>query len=160
MKKMLKTLYDSFVDNIYSEVVKSPVRILPITFLFLCILGGILLYLPFSGTMSFIDALFTAVSGVCVTGLSVSDIAIQLNTFGQFTLMLLIQVGGPAINSSFLENGLLDEVSTVMGLGVDGRKDMPSIFDGFNMDKSVVHLKFKTAKVFETGAVWLRYNIV
>lgn len=78
----------------------------------------------------------------------------------QFNIERMSVVGGPAINSSFLENGLLDEVSIVIGLGVDGRKDMPSIFDGFNMDKSVVHLKFKTAKVFETGAVWLRYNIV
>ena len=75
MKKLFKSLYGLFVDNIYSEAVKSPVRILPVTFLFLCILGGILLVLPISGTMSFIDALFTAVSGVCVTGLSVSDIA-------------------------------------------------------------------------------------
>ena len=97
MEKLLKRLYHSFIDNIYSEAVKSPVRILPLTFLFLCIAGGILLFLPISGKMSFIDALFTAVSGVCVTGLSVSDIATQLNTFGQFILMVLIQVGGLGI---------------------------------------------------------------
>ncbi len=97
MNNLLKKLRDSFIDNIYSEAVKSPVRILPVTFFFLCLLGGILLFLPFLGTMSFIDALFTSVSGVCVTGLSVSDIATQLNSFGQFTLMLLIQVGGLGI---------------------------------------------------------------
>lgn len=97
MEKLFKSLYGLFVDNIYSEAVKSPVRILPVTFLFLCILGGILLFLPISGTMSFIDALFTAVSGVCVTGLSVSDIATQLTTVGQFILMILIQVGGLGI---------------------------------------------------------------
>ena len=72
MKKTLKILYNLFVNNIYSEVIKSPVRILPITFLFLCTFGGFLLFLPISGKMTFIDALFTAVSGVCVTGLSVS----------------------------------------------------------------------------------------
>ena len=97
MNKLLKKIYGLFVDNIYSEAVKSPFRILPITFLFLCILGGVLLFLPISGRMSFIDAMFTAVSGVCVTGLSVSDIATQLTTFGQFILMLLIQVGGLGI---------------------------------------------------------------
>ena len=88
MKKILNNLYNSFISNVYDEVVKSPVRILPVTFFVLCILGGIFLYLPCSGTMSFIDALFTAVSGVCVTGLSVSDIVTQLNTFGQFILMV------------------------------------------------------------------------
>lgn len=97
MEKLVKKLYGLFIDNIYSEVVKSPVRILPITFLFLCLIGGILLFLPISGEMSFIDAMFTAVSGVCVTGLSVSDIATQLTTLGQFILMLLIQAGGLGI---------------------------------------------------------------
>ena len=97
MKQLIKKTYGLFIDNIYSEAVKSPIRILPLTFLFLCIFGGILLFLPISGRMSFIDALFTAVSGVCVTGLSVSDIATQLTTFGQFILMILIQVGGLGI---------------------------------------------------------------
>ena len=97
MKKIFNGLYNSFISNVYDEVVKSPVRILPVTFFILCVLGGIFLYLPCSGKMSFIDALFTAVSGVCVTGLSVSDIATQLNTFGQFVLMVLIQVGGLGI---------------------------------------------------------------
>ncbi len=99
MEKRFKKFCSFFIDTIYSEAVKSPVRILPMTFLFLCILGGILLYLPFSGEMSFIDALFTSVSGVCVTGLSVSDISKELTTVGQFILMVLIQVGGLGIMS-------------------------------------------------------------
>ena len=99
MKKICMRLYDLFVDNIYDEVIKSPVRILPITFLIICLIGGILLYLPCCGSMSFIDALFTSVSGVCVTGLSVQDIATQLSTLGQFVLMFLIQVGGLGIMS-------------------------------------------------------------
>ena len=99
MEKICKRLYDLFINNIYNEVVKSPVRILPITFLILCLFGGILLYLPCCGEMSFIDALFTSVSGVCVTGLSVQDIATKLNTSGQLILMLLIQAGGLGIMS-------------------------------------------------------------
>ena len=99
MKKIFNGLCDSFISNVYDEVIKSPVRILPVTFLILCALGGILLYLPCCGEMSFIDALFTSVSGVCVTGLSVQDIATELNTFGQFILMLLIQAGGLGIMS-------------------------------------------------------------
>ena len=99
MIKIFKRANDLFIDNIYNEVVKSPVRILPITFLILCILGGVLLALPYFGEMSFIDALFTSVSGVCVTGLSVQDISTQLNLGGQFILMLLIQAGGLGIMS-------------------------------------------------------------
>jgi len=99
MKKFFNSLCDSFISNVYSEVVKSPVRILPVTFLILCFLGGILLYLPCCGSMSFIDALFTSVSGVCVTGLSVQDIATKLSLLGQFTLMILIQAGGLGIMS-------------------------------------------------------------
>ena len=99
MKKFFEGLCDSFISNVYEEVVKSPVRILPVTFLILCILGGVLLYLPCCGEMSFIDALFTSVSGVCVTGLSVQDISIKLTLVGQIILMLLIQVGGLGIMS-------------------------------------------------------------
>ncbi|MBQ6516694.1 hypothetical protein IJI31_05890 [bacterium] len=99
MEKIAKKISGLFVDVVYAEAVKSPVRILPATFLMLCLLGGILLYFPFSGKMSFIDALFTSVSGVCVTGLSVSDISTELTILGQFILMLLIQVGGLGIMS-------------------------------------------------------------
>jgi len=99
MKKIVEGLCDSFISNVYDEVVKSPVRILPVTFLILCVLGGVLLYLPCCGSMSFIDALFTSVSGVCVTGLSVQDIATKLSPLGQFLLMLLIQAGGLGIMS-------------------------------------------------------------
>ena len=99
MVKFLKKLYKLFLNNIYDEIIKSPIRILPVTFLILCLLGGILLYLPCFGEMNFIDALFTSTSGVCVTGLSVQDIATKLNFGGQFVLMLLIQVGGLGIMS-------------------------------------------------------------
>jgi len=99
MKKIFNVLYNSFISSIYDELVKSPVKMLPVSFLILCILGGVLLYLPCCGKMAFIDALFTSVSGVCVTGLSVQDISTELNIFGQFILMLLIQTGGLGIMS-------------------------------------------------------------
>ena len=99
MKKWFNRFCDSFISNVYEEVVKSPVRILPVTFIILCFLGGVLLYLPCCGRMSFIDALFTSVSGVCVTGLSVQDISTELNILGQFVLMFLIQAGGLGIMS-------------------------------------------------------------
>lgn len=141
MKNICKSLYGTFVNNIYSEVVKSPARILPVTFLFLCILGGILLFLPISGAMTFIDALFTAVSGVCVTGLSVSDIATKLNTFGQFILMLLIQVGGLGIMT------ISSVIFLILGkkMSVTYEKNARSMFDAESKEeiKEALFLIFK-----------------
>lgn len=57
----------------------------------------LLLLLPFStksGHISFIDALFTATSGVCVTGLIVQDTSTYFTSFGQVIILTLIQLGG------------------------------------------------------------------
>ncbi|MEN6484562.1 MAG: TrkH family potassium uptake protein [Syntrophobacteraceae bacterium] len=61
----------------------------------ICAGAGILM-LPLSTVsgVSLIDALFTATSAVCVTGLTVVDTGTVYTVFGQFVIMLLIQVGG------------------------------------------------------------------
>ena len=46
------------------------------------------------GSLSFIDALFTSTSAVCITGLTVVDTATTFTTTGQVVLLLLIQIGG------------------------------------------------------------------
>lgn len=75
----------------------------------------------------------------------------------KFAVKCLAVVGGTKINSAFLREGLLDEISILIGTGIDGRKDMPAVFDGFAMDTSVTLLKLKDVKAFDSGAVWLRY---
>lgn len=77
----------------------------------------------------------------------------------KFSVERLGIVGGPMINSAFLEAGLLDEISILIGLGIDGRKGMPTVFDGFSIDKKTIPLKLKGVKIFENGAVWLRYFV-
>ena len=72
-------------------------RILLVGFLLLILTGALLFRLPVMSTgepLSFVDALFTATSAVCVTGLSVLDPGTDLTFFGQLLLMLLIQFGG------------------------------------------------------------------
>lgn len=75
------------------------------------LLGTGLLMLPISsrsGSMTnFFDALFTATSAVCVTGLTVVDTATHWNGFGQVVIMLLIQIGGFGIMISAGMIGLL-----------------------------------------------------
>ena len=67
-------------------------------FLVIIIVGTFLLSLPISSNngewFNFIDSFFTSTSAVCVTGLSVSDVAFQFSLFGQIVLLLLIQIGG------------------------------------------------------------------
>lgn len=76
----------------------SPPRLLAITIVGLILVGGILLWLPMSSapgrSISLLDAIFTATSAVCVTGLIVVDTPNQFSQVGLIILMLLIQLGG------------------------------------------------------------------
>ena len=76
----------------------SPQQILITGFTGVILLGGILLALPVSSAAgkftNFIDALFTATSAVCVTGLIVVNTATHWSLFGKIVICLLIQIGG------------------------------------------------------------------
>lgn len=73
-------------------------------FSFLILIGTLLLFMPLSwqgsNKLSLIDALFTATSAVCVTGLIVVDTA-QFSIFGKIVLMLLIKAGGLGLVTFF-----------------------------------------------------------
>jgi trk system potassium uptake protein TrkH len=78
----------------------SPERIFILGFAGYTLLGTFLLWLPFSAgntPLSFIDALFTSTSAVCVTGLATIDIGKDLSLAGQVITILLFQVGGLGI---------------------------------------------------------------
>jgi trk system potassium uptake protein TrkH len=76
----------------------SPPLILVGGFLLIISIGTILLMLPISNRsgehLVFIDALFTATSAACVTGLVVVDVGTTFNLFGQIVIMVLMQLGG------------------------------------------------------------------
>lgn len=79
----------------------TPYQILVLGFAGLILSGALLLMLPIAaadGTgLSFIDALFTATSAVCVTGLIVVDTGTYFSLFGQLVIISLIQAGGLGI---------------------------------------------------------------
>ncbi|MEW6350919.1 MAG: potassium transporter TrkG [Thermodesulfobacteriota bacterium] len=61
------------------------------------LIGALLLWLPWSqgtGNVTFVDALFTSTSAVCVTGLTTVDTSKDFTRFGQVVILLLIQTGG------------------------------------------------------------------
>jgi len=76
----------------------NPPRILVIGFFALIIMGAILLSLPLSTAdgqgLAAVDALFTATSALCVTGLVVADTGTTFTVYGQMVILFLIQVGG------------------------------------------------------------------
>ena len=76
----------------------SPVQLLALGFAIIIFVGACLLALPFASrdgeALRFYDALFTAVSATCVTGLVVCDTATQFSFFGQLVIICLIQIGG------------------------------------------------------------------
>ena len=76
-------------------------QIIIIGFSSVILLGTLLLMLPISSRTgeftSFADALFTSTSAVCVTGLIVFDTATYWSLFGQFVIMLLIEIGGMGV---------------------------------------------------------------
>ncbi|MDI3257551.1 MAG: TrkH family potassium uptake protein [Kyrpidia sp.] len=76
----------------------TPARVLVLGFAVVIFAGGILLSLPVASQngqgLDFLDALFTATSAVCVTGLVVVDTGTYFSHFGQIVILLLIQIGG------------------------------------------------------------------
>lgn len=79
--------------------------------------------------------------------------------FEEFGVERMGIVGGAAINTAFLNDGLLDEISILIGAGIDGRAEMPSVFDGREMSYPLTHLTLSGVKKFDSGAVWLRYKV-
>lgn len=79
----------------------NPAQILPITFFLLCLIGSFLLALPGASTqgISILDAAFTSVSAVCVTGLIVLDTPKDFTGLGLGIILILIQLGGLGIMS-------------------------------------------------------------
>ena len=89
--------FDKFIQ-------KQPTgRLIALGFALVILIGAGLLLLPFSvrpdAEVSFIDALFTSTSAVCVTGLIAIDTADHFTFFGQAVLAGLIQIGGLGVSS-------------------------------------------------------------
>ncbi|MBU0672578.1 MAG: TrkH family potassium uptake protein [Candidatus Margulisbacteria bacterium] len=88
-----------------------PAQLMLISFSFAIAVGTILLALPAAtatgSEATFIDALFTSTSAVCVTGLIVQDTATYFSPFGQMVILALIQLGGLGIMTFSVSLALL-----------------------------------------------------
>ena len=80
-----------------------PGRLIALGFALVILAGALILKLPVSvwpdAEVSFVDALFTSTSAVCVTGLIAIDVADHFTPFGQAVVAVLIQIGGGRVRA-------------------------------------------------------------
>ena len=80
------------------KLIENPPLVLGISFAFIILVGAMLLNLPIASknveSVGFINALFTASSATCVTGLIVVNTAAHWTIFGKIVIITLIQIGG------------------------------------------------------------------
>lgn len=90
----------------FSTLHKNPYLYILLAYVLAIFTGALLLMLPISTTVdiSFIDAIYTATSAICVTGLTVLDTGTVYTVFGQLVIVSWIQIGGIGITvfSSFI----------------------------------------------------------
>lgn len=118
-KEKLTDMLYRFVSTLMKR--QSPARLISLGFALVILTGAILLVLPISvrdgAEVSFIDALFTSTSAVCVTGLIAVDTADHFTIFGRTVVALLIQIGGLGVTSVGI--GII--LATGKRIGLKGR---------------------------------------
>ena len=109
----------------------STTQIILISFLITILVGSVLLSLPISSAsgeaVPYLDALFTATTSVCVTGLVTLPTVSAWSMFGQIVILLLIQIGGLGVIT--IMSGLMLLLNRKMGIG-----DRLLIQDAFNLN--------------------------
>lgn len=142
-----------------------PTQMVVVAFAIAVFIGTIVLLLPFSTAVgnetSFVTAFFTAISAVCVTGLTVVDTSTHWSGFGQFAIMLMFQAGGLGIISFATILGLLisgrislaDRLNTLAEAKIIGARSLPVllkrvilVYFGFELALALyLSLRYKTA---------------
>lgn len=121
----------------------STTQIIMLSFLLTIMIGSILLALPISSatgkTVPYMDALFTATTAVCVTGLVTLPVLSTWSVFGQVVILLLIQIGGLGVVT--ILSGLMISLHKKIGI-----KDRILLQDAFNLNTLSGLVKF-TRKV-------------
>ena len=125
----------------------STTHIILLSFLIAILSGAILLSLPISSANGkftpFIDALFTATTSTCVTGLVVTPTVSAWSVFGQVVILLLIQIGGLGVIT--IMSGLMILLHKKMGIG-----DRLLLQDAFNLNSLSGLIRFVKKVVFGT----------
>lgn len=136
---------------------------LALGYLVVIFVGSLLLVLPCSvkeGSTSYLDALFTATSATCVTGLVVVDTAVHWSGFGQAVILLLIQTGGLGFASFVTVVFLMIGRGT---LGLYQKRTVMQTFGGKNgsgAGKLILRVVLGTLVMEAVGAFALAFRFV
>src|SRR5205085_5020462 len=94
-----------------------------------------------------------------VSGERAVDLVQAMSLLGEhFGVRRLLLEGGGHINGAFLRAGLVDEVSLLLVPGIDGRAEVPAVFDGL-AGKSLFPLRLKSVDR-RGGTLWIRYEVI
>lgn len=122
----------------------STTQTIMISFFLAILVGSVLLVLPISAAngkaVPYLDALFTATTSICVTGLVTLPTVSTWSVFGQVVILILIQIGGLGVIT--IMSGLLISLHRKIGM-----KDRMLIQDAFNLNTLSGLVKF-IKKVF------------
>lgn len=131
-----------------------------LSFLTIILVGTGLLLLPNATThgISFVDALFTSTSAVCVTGLIVVDTATAYTPIGQVIILMLIQVGGIGVMTltSFFGYFLMDRMSFKNQINLGDFISEDNISEIF---KTLMKIVFITLSIEAVGALFIYFSI-
>lgn len=76
-----------------------------------------------------------------------------------FGIRALLLEGGGHINGAFLEADLIDEASPLVAPGIDGRHDIPTVYDGVDPGtRGAVPLRLKSVEQRPNDVLWIRYE--
>ncbi len=122
-------------------------QVILLSFLATILVGSLLLALPISSAsgkaVTYLDALFTATTSTCVTGLVTLPTASAWSPFGQAVILILIQIGGLGIIT--IMSGLMILLNRKIGIG-----DRLLIQDAFNLNTMAGLVKFVKNVLFGT----------
>ena len=145
------------------KITLSTTQIILLSFLVTILVGSGLLALPISSAsgeaVPYLDALFTATTSTCVTGLVTLPTVSTWSVFGQVVILLLIQIGGLGIIT--IMSGLMLLLNRKMGIG-----DRLLIQDAFNLNtmsglaKFVKNVLFGTLIIEGIGAILYMFVFV
>lgn len=156
------------LDRIVNLLFARPVQIVPLLFFLVSLLGAFVLSRSAASEAGvetrFVDAWFTAISALCVTGLSTLDVPNHWSWIGELTILLLIQLGGLGIMSASVL--IVALFSRTMGFGI--RRGLAAENSGITPGNVRPLLKLIAAFTFTfeaiiaawlTGWLWLGHGL-
>lgn len=151
------------VTGYVEKMVSNPAQTVAVSFIAVIIVGALLLMMDFTtkddNGLSVLQALFTATSCVCVTGLTVVDTATTFTVWGHLILLMLIQIGGLGI--MMLSYFVIYAVSRRVSL--QGKLMMSNMMgedDTANIHKFIRNIVVTTFVIEFAGAVLLFFGFL